>query len=347
MKLLKTNFELLLNNPLSVLRFCLALIMGSGTVNKLRTVSSFDLYAAESLSKTWIVSLFPDDIFLYVQEMPSAFSILIMVSALCAAIGLLGRFNLFILALSSFLLGGLVEGLGNFDHNYSLPSQILLILALVPGSMRISLDNLLLTKFFRFDSKMDTSTSGWGLQLVLTLVVVTYFTAGISKIRYGGTDWLDGSTLSFYLQNHDSRYPSGSRQLLIANATDFKTANFKDRYGFEAHTYGNYQRSAFNEKIADWLVSKPALVSFFALLTIVIEVCGFVVFFNSKWRNAYLITAILMHTSIGILMGLFFTKYRLICFVLLDWKSIFGTIEQKYHSLVTASKKSRGEVSHL
>lgn len=347
MKFLKTNFELLLHNQLSVLRFFLALYMGSGTLNKLKTVTSFDLYAAESLSKTWIVSLFPDDIFSVVQEMQSAFAILILVSALGAAVGLLGRFNLFILALSSFLLGGFVEGLGNFDHNYSMPSQILLILALVPGSMRISLDNLLLKKIFSVSSKRGVQTADWGFHLVLTLVVVTYFTAGISKIRYGGTDWLDGSTLTFYLQNHDSRYPAGSRQLLIANTSDSETANFKDNYGFEAHTYGNYQRSKFNEKIADWLVSKPALVSFFSLMTIIIEICGFVVFFNSKWRNAYLLTAILMHTSIGILMGLYFTKYRLICFLLMDWKLIVNSIEQKYISIVVLPRKTRREVNHL
>ncbi len=338
MKALKTNFELVLDNPLSVLRFCLALIMGSGTVNKLKTVSSIDLYTAEALSKTWIVSLFPDGMFSFVQEMYFPFLVLIILSALGAAFGLLGRFNLFMLALLSFLLGGFVEGLGNFDHNYSLPSQILLILALVPGSMRISMDSLLFKKFFSFGPHPANPTSKWGLQLVLTLVVVTYFTARISKIRYGGTDWLDGSTLTFYLQNHSSRYPSGSQQLLIANGFGSQTEHWKDNYGFQAHTYGNYQRSAFNEKIADWLVSKPAVVSFFALMTIIIEVCAFVVFFNSKWRNAYLIMAILMHTSIGILMGLFFTKYRLICFLLLDWRLIINTAKQKYVSILAISR---------
>ncbi|WP_373518384.1 hypothetical protein [Pricia sp.] len=337
MKTLKTNFDLVLDNPLSVLRFCLALIMGSGTANKLKTVSSIDLYTHEALAKTWIVSLFPDGMFFYVQEMYFPFLVLIIISALGAAIGLLGRFNLFILAVSSFILEGFVEGLGNFDHNYSLPSQILLILAMVPGSMRISVDSLLFKKFSVFNSDRKIHTSGWGINLVLTLVVVTYFTAGISKIRYGGADWLDGSTLTFYLQNHDSRYPAGSRQLLIANASESQTTHFKDNYGFQAHTYGNFQRSAFNEKIADWLVSKPAVVSFFALMTIIIEVCGFVVFFNSKWRNAYLITVILMHTSIGILMGLFFTKYRLICFLLIDWKLIFSTVRQKYGTMIGIS----------
>ena len=337
MKLLKINLEWLLNNPLSVLRFCLALFMGSGTLNKLKTVTSFDLFANETLSKTWIVNLFPNDIFLYVQEMKIAFAILIMASALCAAVGLLGRLNLFILALSSFLLGGLVEGLGNFDHNYSLPSQVLLILALAPGSMRISLDSLILKRFFSVNLISTTQNVKWGFTLVLTLLVVTYFTAGISKIRYGGTDWLDGSTLSFYLQNHDYKYP-GSRQLLIANTSQTNTANFKDHYGFQAHTYGNYQRSKFNTNIASWLVSKPAMISFFALLTIVVEVCGFVAFINSKWRNAYLITAILMHTSIGVLMGLYFTKYRLICFLLIDWKLIFQGIKSNYRNFIKLPK---------
>ena len=32
-------------------------------------------------------------------------------------------------------------------------------------------------------------------------LVFTYFTAGVSKLRYGGVEWLDGSTLSFYIQD--------------------------------------------------------------------------------------------------------------------------------------------------
>ncbi|MGB7394362.1 MAG: hypothetical protein WA913_08220, partial [Pricia sp.] len=51
-------------------------------------------------------------------------------------------------------------------------------------------------------------------------------------------------------------------------------------------------------------------------------------------RNAYLLTAILMHTSIGVLMGLYFTKYRLICFCLMDWKAIFQGARKKYGALI-------------
>lgn len=333
LKVSKTPLKILLENPLSVLRFFLALIMGSGTVNKLKTVCSIEGYSPETLAKTWIVSLFPENILSLVQDMYLPFFTVILICAIGSAIGLLGRFNLFFLALLSFLLGGLTEGLGNFDHNYSLPSQVLLILALVPGSMKISLDAFLFGKVSRIEREEEESKSGWGLNLILTLVVVTYFTAGISKIRYGGWQWLDGSTLTFYLQNHVSKYPEGTKQLLIANDYDASETKWKDGFGFEAHTYGNYQRSDFNEKIADWLITKPSLVSFFALMTLIVEIGGFVVFFNSKWRNAYLITAILMHTSIGVLMGLYFTKYRLICFCLMDWKLIGKHFHRKIETL--------------
>ncbi len=339
MKVLKSHFETLLQNPLSLLRFFLALSMGSGTVNKLNTVNSIDFYSAESWTKTWILNLFPNDILHFIHEMQQPMSAIIVLCALGAAFGFLGRVNLFILALLSFLLGGITEGLGNFDHNFSLPSQVLFVLALVPGSMKISLDGLLFKKTFKRYDIGSTGHSGWGLNLILALLVTTYFTAGISKIRYGGAQWLEGSTLRFYLQNHVSKYPSGTKQLLIANKSDAQTDNWKDGYGFEAHTYGNYQRSKFNEKIADWLVEKPRLVSFFALMTLLIEVGGFVVFFNSKWRNAYLVTAILMHTSIGVLMGLYFTKYRLICFCLMDWKPILSKARKKYVTLIAIPQR--------
>ena len=337
MKTAKAHFEILLQNPLSVLRFLLALIMGSGTVNKLKTINSIDYYPAGSWAKTWIVNLFPDGTLSFIHEMQQPVSLVIILCSVGAALGFFGRANLFLLALMSFLMGGITEGLGNFDHNYSLPSQVLLVLAFVPGSMKISLDALMFKKTVKKEEYRPARRSGWGFNLILTLLVATYFTAGISKIRYGGVQWLEGSTLTFYLKNHVSRYPQGVKQLLIANKSTGPTDKWKDGYGFQAHTYGNYQRSAFNEKIADWLALKPCLVSFFALMTLLIEVGGFVVFFNSKWRNAYLVTAILMHTSIGILMGLYFTKYRLICFCLMDWKMIFRSVHRKYGSLIAIS----------
>ena len=35
-----------------------------------------------------------------------------------------------------------------------------------------------------------------GLKLIMIMLAFTYFTAGVSKLRYGGMRWLDGKTLT-------------------------------------------------------------------------------------------------------------------------------------------------------
>lgn len=330
--IIKNTLEFLMGNPLSVLRFFLSLMVGWILFGYLYNINRVSNIMSYELSETWFIGLLPDTLLSLDMDSYIYLKIVILISSICAAFGILGRLNLIVLSILSFFLIGISEGIGVFDHQMSLTSQVILILALVPGTMKISIDYYLYKKYFKKNKKENNGveTPKWGFNLILGLLMVTYLTAGISKVRYGGFKWFDGSTLSFYLQDPTDKYPTGSRQLIIGDDNIKEIDKWKDKYGFIGHTYGNYQVNKTANKIATWISSKPFLVSFFSILTVLLEVSGFVMFFNSRFRNIFLFSIFMMHTTIGFLMGLSFRPYRLICLCLIDWKFLIMNANYQY-----------------
>ncbi|WP_299554826.1 hypothetical protein [Seonamhaeicola sp.] len=317
-----------LSYPLSLIRITLPVFIGK----KVYGSSSYEFYLEFNSSyingKTWFLEMLPDFVFNLDYSQFIFFKYFLIIVILCSSIGLLGRLNLLILAGYSYLLFGIGEGYGIFDHHTSLPAQVLFALALVPGSMKLSVDNILVT-FIRKRKNLFSynPTPKWGFNLVLALVAVTYFTAGLSKIRYGGLKWMDGSTLSFYLKERTDNYAKqGEAQLVIGDATMPSNKKWKDPFGFVAHTYGNYQTVKSKNAMADYVANNGFLVALLSIGSLLFELLAFIVFINSRYRNMFLITAILFHLSIGELMGISFRQYRLICLFLIDWKLIFDTV---------------------
>jgi len=330
---LATVVYTLINQPLSVLRFLLSILLGKNIIEQLYFIYDVTDNGSYVLSKTWFTSLLPPSFFDFNPSYFKTLVIIIAVVSIAAAIGFLGRLNLFILALLSFYIFGVSEGIGIFDHHTSLPTQVILALALVPGSMKLSIDYLILkytylkdkTSYFQF-----SNTPKWGFNLILTLVAVTYFTAGISKLRYGhGINWLDGSTLGFYLKERTYLYKKGDVQLIIGDSNIADENKWKDEMGFIGHTYANYQTSPKLTAIATYVSNNKFLLTALAIGSVLFELLAFVVFINSKYRNIYLISAILFHLSIGALMGISFRQYRLICLCLIDWNLILGYLSEK------------------
>ncbi|MEL0456419.1 HTTM domain-containing protein [Flavobacteriaceae bacterium SZ-1-7] len=312
----------LVKSPLTLLRLTLPVFF----TKKLLAAFSYDFYSSfdpsYSLAKTWFLNILPD--FFYTLS-PTEFIMVkyaILISGICAVIGVLGRLNLLFLAFMGYFIFGLGEGYGLFDHHMSLPSQVMFALALVPGTMKISIDDWIVNRFVRNETKAKSPK--WGTQLVLLLVVLTYFTAGVSKLRYGhGAKWLDGSTLSFYLKERTDKYENGTKQIVFSDNQTNSEALWKDEFGFVAHTYGNYQTLKKWNHIADYVANSKFLVILLSVGSLLFELLAFVVFVNSKYRNIYLVSAIVFHMSIGQLMGISFRQYRLICFCLIDWHAIF------------------------
>lgn len=323
---LKT-MRFLLNNPLSLLRVGLSVLLGKKLTDELDFVFEIGKHTHYELSRTWFTQMLPDSLFVFDTAHYNLYYFLILIATLGAALGLLGRLSMFLLAAFSFYLYGVTEGIGIFDHHMSLPSQVILALALVPGSMKISVDYLMLWWFKKAKNipfKMSENPK-WGFNLILCLVALTYFTAGVSKLRYGnGLEWLDGSTLGFYLQERTDLYKKGDVQIIIGDGNTENHLSWKDNLGFIAHTYGNYQTEPKLIAISNYIANNNMLLIALAIGSVLFELLAFIVFINSKYRNLYLISAILFHLSIGALMGISFRQYRLICFLLIDWNLILN-----------------------
>lgn len=319
----------ILKQPLSILRLSLSIFMGKYLLERFYAINQLENNVEYALSKTWFTSLLPDSFFIFDTNLFTTVTFLILASAICAAFGFLGRISLFVLACLCFYVFGIGEGIGIFDHHVSLPSQVIFALALVPGSMKLSIDRLILN-FFNKRKNAETnnySNTKWGVNLVLLLVVLTYFTAGVSKLRYGnGISWMDGSTLGFYLKERTGKYNNGESQLIIGDNKIESNDKWKDQFGFVGHTYANYQSNKKLNNIAEYIANNKFLVIALSVGSVLFELLGFIVFINSKYRNIYLISAIIFHLSVGSLMGISFRQYRLICFCLIDWDYYLKTL---------------------
>lgn len=323
-----------LSNPLFTLRIFLTLLISKNSLERLNFLVGVKNNEAYELSLTWINSVLPKEM-LVSQSNFEFYHYLIIICTVTAVIGLFGRLSIFILALTGIMINGMVEGVGIFDHNLSLPSQVFFMLAFLPGTMSYSIDGLILNRIFkkRYFGGTDQKIIKMSTNLILLVLVFTYFTAGVSKLRYGGVEWLDGSTLSFYIQDKMLDYEEGKKQILLGRSIGEEDFEWKGPFGLYSHTYGNYRTSPAHRVFNTWLGTNEYLMSTISILTVLLELCGFIVFINPRLRNIYLISVIAMHSVIGFTMGLSFSYYRVICVLLIDWRSVFSDGASIYQGL--------------
>lgn len=249
-------------------------------------------------------------------------------SAVGSFFGIFTRVSLFIFGIFSMYMIGFSASLGIFDHVNCLISQIILVLALIPGTTNLSVDRMAryLMKykkgehFFMYQMFFRAKDSVWGLRLMLILLASVYFAAGFSKVRYGGVKWADGSTLKFYLDGRANPAQLGRIPPMFLSSNEVKPQEkWKDGFGLYSYSYGNRQYSRVARKAGAFVASKPTLIMFLAVTTLLFELSGFLIFFDGWPRTVYLLGAILMHVSIGIFMNLDFISYRILDFLLIDW----------------------------
>jgi hypothetical protein len=198
--------------------------------------------------------------------------------------------------------------------------------------MRLSFD-LLIIKLFRNKEYLkifNDTPKKWGLNLILLLLIATYLTAGISKLRFGGLEYLDGETIGFYIQERTFEFDNGSHKLIIGDSNLTNEDKWKDKFGLKAYAYSNITSSERIKGIQMYIASSPNILKIITFCSIVFEFLGFIVFFGSKYRNIYLCFAFMFHTVIGLLMGFTFYQYRLICILLIDWRSILNYFNYRF-----------------
>lgn len=328
-----------LKNPLFMLRVFLTLLITKNSLERLGFLVQAQNNETYSLSLTWINSLLPRELLINEGNV-QFYYYLVIICTITTVIGLFGRLSLFILASVSIIINGMVEGIGVYDHAVSLPVQIYFILAFLPGTMFFSIDRFLLSTYWKKDNlkPINPKILKLSTNLLLVILVLTYFSAGLSKLRYGGVDWLDGKTLSFYIQDKMMDYDDGKKQLLLGRDANEKDFDWKGKYHLYAHTYGNYNTSTKVRAINTWLGTNMYMMSGISIMTVLLELCGFVVFINPRLRNLYLLSVICMHSVIGLTMGLSFRYYELICLCLMDWESMYNSV------LTTNNKLKAGKL---
>lgn len=267
----------------------------------------------------------------------STFALVYYTTAFCAFIGFLTRPALFLLAFLSIYIFDITASRGLFDHGASLVTQVFLILAFAPGTSRFSLDRVLywkirgtekgLRSFYR--AMIGLPTPVWGIKTILILLAVTYCTAGLSKLRYGGVKWIDGQTLTYYLDGR-AQYNMGENRPMFIGPREVPEADkWKDGYGIYSYTYGNWQSGERWLSLGKRIASNSKLMAVLSTAVLVFELCGFMILISGWPRIIYLASAIVMHKIIGLLMGLPFVENQLICLVFIDWKLVYQWLHNK------------------
>lgn len=233
---------------------------------------------------------------------------------ICAVLGLFTRFTLFFFTVGYMYLAAIESAWGWHDHGPSLVSQLLLVISLAPEIMRshsIGLgdgwDRRDRPSFWHFQNSLNVSR--WGLQLVVVLVSLFYFTSGLSKIRYGGLEWLNGKTLQFYLEGH-----SNSRHLQQYGTDSTLAENFKwrDGFGIDHYIYG-----AASSQLSKTIAKKPEFLPILASGAVALELLYPTVLIGAPFTYIFFLSGAIFHVLIYFLMGIAFFPWIIINLCLL------------------------------
>ncbi|WP_127473821.1 hypothetical protein [Microbacterium sulfonylureivorans] len=302
---------------LSWLRIALALAFGERT---LELVQSWHNDVPQNGGHGWVMSVVPQGVTELLLSYPNRVAGVVIVLIVLSVIGLGSRPALFLLVLIGLFARAVSWNNGIFDHESSLTTQVLFVLVFAPGTNAVSLEHVV--RWWRGGRKdlLATLTAPyrqWGVMLILALLAVTYTASGLSKLRFGGFEWLNGETLGFYLRG----LTAGDTVYLVGDGTP----TWRDDFGLQMYTFANprfgqYEPAALAHFV-DWMAHTPAVMAVFATATVLLELAGFLLFVP-RLRSVLLVGYIGMHTTIGLLMGLPFHEYQIICLFLIEWERI-------------------------
>jgi len=238
----------------------------------------------------------------------------------CVLVGLFTRASLFFFGAGLLYLGAGESSWGWFNHGNALLDLVLFLMAWIPGTTAWSVDHVLLWGWRRnrggpsesfLSALKGPPVPPWGLKLILLLVVLIFFAAGVSKLRYSGLKWADGETLSFYLEGR-----SGGNFHQFAGPENVPPeVAWRDGFGLESHLYGS-PSSPFARR----LVQNPRALKILSTLTLLLEL-GMPLALLGGWpQTIFLLGNIIFLLSIQSLMNIYFRPYVLLSLLLIDWR---------------------------
>ena len=210
-------------------------------------------------------------------------------AASAALVGLVARFSMFVLAWSTTLLIAHAYSFGEFHHPETIPTLATWVLAMAPIGGALSLDALrkrsltsVASMQFQPSSKIaaHSSLARWPLRVVQWVFVLAYLSAGISKLQYGGLDWLNGLAISSPL--------------------------VRDWLWAAEPTLGSY------------LVRVPYVMSVLALFTLLLENFFILAIFVPRLTPWFVLSGAMLHGGIFVLQGADFIQWPLLYIVFID-----------------------------
>ncbi|MDP2343676.1 MAG: hypothetical protein Q8O67_22140 [Deltaproteobacteria bacterium] len=227
------------------------------------------------------------------------------IGSVCALLGIATRLSLVATAFAFFVCNAVGSGWGFFNHTPALPEQVLIALALLPGTTGFSVDRWLLLQWRRRRGDrspwIDTVcplVPRFGEVFVFVVVGLFYAASGIAKVRLGLGGWLSGETLQWYLAGGAAKHqywygPAGgdtiSGYLYVGQATPLGLL----------------------------LSSSQAITAVLSWTTLLAEL-GALVFLlmGGWWRVGWIAVAIVFHIVVRITLGPGFSDWILIDVVL-------------------------------
>jgi hypothetical protein len=129
---------------------------------------------------------------------PTTFTVLYWATFACGVLALVGfftRVSLFLFATGIWIFVAHLFSYGDRHHTEALFAIFLMLLALVPSGERLSLDAVIRRRRTGAGGAETSELAVWPLKLILVLLGLTYFSAGMAKMIHSGPRWMNGYTL--------------------------------------------------------------------------------------------------------------------------------------------------------
>ncbi len=128
----------------------------------------------------------------------------IWVTISLAMLGVLTRLTCLLSALGMLLWVGMGYSYGQPHHEYGMLAFALCALPLGPVGARLSIDAWWRQRRTQHAPPETAPLAMLPLRFVQVSVAIGYFSAGASKLRFGGLDWVNGYTLQSFMHEFDA-----------------------------------------------------------------------------------------------------------------------------------------------
>jgi uncharacterized membrane protein YphA (DoxX/SURF4 family) len=234
-----------------------------------------------------ISNIIPTDLFFT----PETFRVIHWVTAVAGITCLLGlatRTSAFIFALGNWFFLAHGSSYGESHHGEAIFAIFLMLLAFSPSGRYLSIDALIRSRRYHEENASRATINKmefgiWPLRLIQVLLALTYFSTGVSKLIYGGLQWMNGYTL---------------QQYIITDAV------------------------LWGMPLGIWLAQQHMLCQLSSIGTIFFELFFFITLIIPRSVPYFLLAGLLFHTGIYVAMAAPFFQHMILYAVFIDFDRV-------------------------